>query len=223
MLPITSHRTNWNEPKLYPLKKTRKISINITNVNKPYTPLAFISKSIYEEKKQTYKVTVTICMSINNWFCLLAPAHPNHIISVRYFIMNCARCAWAYITTAEIYCGHVRWRSFWFSECFADWLHSSCIAVGCDQQLVRWVVTPPAQHHTGTQHPQHLQAHSTGMKGKLLLQSLCPWKAIETFKLQELMISYLQIQWECLDGPLKLLKPASWQPGLISFCQNATM
>lgn len=120
-------------------------------------------------------------MSINNCFCVLAPPpSPNHITSVRYFIMNCARCAWAYITTAEIYCGHVRWRSFWFSECFADWLHPSCIAVGCDQQLVRRVVTPPAQHHAGTQHPQHLQLHSTGMKEKLLLKSWRPWKANET-------------------------------------------
>lgn len=33
----------------------------------------------------------------------------------------------------------------------------SCIAVGCDQQLVRRVMAPPAQHHTGTEHAQHLQ------------------------------------------------------------------
>lgn len=69
-------------------------------------------------------------MSINYWFPLEAPAHPNHIISVRYFIMNCARCAWAYITTADFYCGHVRWRSFWFSECFV-WLADASFMHSC--------------------------------------------------------------------------------------------
>jgi len=54
--------------------------------------------------------------------------HPNHIISVRYFIMTCARWAWAYETTAEIYCEHVLWHSCWFSECLcwpaASFMHS---------------------------------------------------------------------------------------------------
>lgn len=34
----------------------------------------------------------------------------------------------------------------------------SRVAVGRDQQLVRGVVAPPAQHHAGAEHPQHLQA-----------------------------------------------------------------
>lgn len=90
--------------------------------------------------------------------------------------MNCARCAWAYVTTAEIYCGHVQRCSFWFSECFF-WLavrlmHPSCIAVGCNQQLICRVMTPPAQHHTGTEHTQHLQGDSKG-KGKTTVVWVC--------------------------------------------------
>lgn len=134
-------------------------------------------------------------MSINNWFPLEAPAHPNHILRVSYFNMNCARCAWAYVTTVEIYCGHVRWRSFWFSECFVGWQRPSCIAVGGDQQLIRWVVTPPAQHHAGTEHAQHLQADTKGTKEKLLFESFYLFrkygrKIMCVMKNQELMVSY---------------------------------
>lgn len=38
------------------------------------------------------------------------------------------------------------------------WLRPlSRIAVGCDQQLVRRVMSPPAQHHAGAEHAQHLE------------------------------------------------------------------
>lgn len=132
-------------------------------------------------------------MSINNWFF-----PPNYIISVRYVIMNCARCAWAYVTTAEIYCGHIQRCSFWFSEC-SFWLavrlmHPSCIAVGCNQQLICRVMTPPAQHHTGTEHTQHLQGDSKGKgekkKNQLFLFPCWQWclcQCFEPFNTAELL------------------------------------
>lgn len=43
-------------------------------------------------------------------------------------------------------------------------LRPSCVAVGRNQQFIRWVVTPPAQHHTSTEHAQHLQEDGKGMK-----------------------------------------------------------
>lgn len=144
------------------------------------------------------------------------PPPPNHIISVRYFIMDCARCAWAYITTAEIYCGHVRWCSFlifWVLR----WLRPSCIAVGCDQQLIRWVMTPPAQHHTGTEHAQHLQADSKGSKEKLLSAPLYPsvnlagnwWESNQKARTKDQFFSNSN--------------QASWPHGLMCYCRYATM
>lgn len=57
------------------------------------------------------------------------------------------------------------------SECVGGWLHPSCIAVGGDQQFVSGVMTPPAQHHAGTEHPKHLQAGRTAKGEKLSLKS----------------------------------------------------
>lgn len=46
---------------------------------------------------------------------------------------------------------------FDFRTVLFGWLtRPSCIAVGRDQQLIRRIVTPPAQHHAGTEHAQHL-------------------------------------------------------------------
>lgn len=39
----------------------------------------------------------------------------------------------------------------------------SRIAIGCDQQLICWVVSPPAQHHTGAEHAQHLIGEKTAV------------------------------------------------------------
>lgn len=56
---------------------------------------------------------------------------------------------------------------FDFLSALFGWLmRPLCIAVGCDQQLIRWIMTPPAQHHTGTEHAQHLQGDSKEQGGK---------------------------------------------------------
>lgn len=165
------------EPKFYEAtieRKKKSASTSIMSISHIQLWLLQIFQYLWEKKEENIQSNRNLqSMSINNWFPLEAPAHPNHIISVRYFTMDCARCAWAYITTAEIYCGHVRWCSFLIFWVFR-WLRPSCIAVGCDQQLVRRVVTPPAQHHAGTEHAQHLQADRKGRKEKLLRESLYP-------------------------------------------------
>lgn len=151
-------------------------------------------------------------MSINNWFPLEAPAHPNHIISVSYFIMNCARCAWAYITTAEFYCGHVRWRSFWFSECFvlladASFMHSCWLWPAAHTQDRDSSCTTPRRHRACPASAGRQQG--TGGK-KLLFESVYPpvklaGKNVSTvITKQEQMISYFLIL-------------ASWSHSLVFF------
>lgn len=100
-----------------------------------------------------------LSMSINNRVPPKAPFHPNHISSACYSIMKCAGCVWACTTTAEIYGGLIQRSCFWvFWVLPFGWLQSlSRIAVGCDQQLVRRVMSPPAQHHAGAEHAQHLE------------------------------------------------------------------
>lgn len=60
------------------------------------------------------------------------------------------------------------------------WLQPlSRVAVGRDQQLVRRVMSPPAQHHAGAEHAQHLKENSTGRGRKKTLSFRSEFRSVK--------------------------------------------
>lgn len=95
-------------------------------------------------------------MTINNRFPPKAPSTQTHISSA-CCCRVCAESVRADTTTAQIYGGLVQ------RSCLRMAGPLSRKAIGCDQQLVCRVVSPPAQHHAGAEHAQHLIGEKTAV------------------------------------------------------------
>lgn len=86
--------------------------------------LAFVSISVFVRKQWNSENNSNLqSMSINNWFPLEAPPKPYRQCSLLYHEL-CKVCLSLYITTAEIYCGHVRWCSFDFLSVSLTFMHN---------------------------------------------------------------------------------------------------